>query len=322
MNSLEILVIGSRPEKKKQSVAEGVATTAPGGTRLHAGTLEEARRILETTSPDVVLVDRVPPQADELDLLRTFRNRDHYLPLVLLTDEDGTAVVPPVLHERADHRISREALLEEAGGENLADLLDGADHRVDEHLKILELELIDETNFDLLTKLPDGTALRNQLDRYLEEDHEVDRPFALISVRIDGLDDLHEDRRSELLRWAADLLTVSVRDEDFVAREDEAHFFVVTPPGPRPRVLNLARNLRAELQELNERLPEDPAERPTCRIGLATPDPSVETSDDLIQKTKRSTNTTGSTTNGTVRDPGKALSSYLNRFFRDQSPVG
>lgn len=312
MNSLDILVIGSRPGE----------TTAPGGTRLHAGTIEEARQILETTSPDVVLIDRVPPRVDELELLRTFRNRDRYLPLVLLTDEDGTAVVPPVLHERADHRISREALLEEAGEKNLTDLLDGADYRADEHLKILELELIDETHFDLLTKLPDETALRNQLERYLEKDYEVDRPFALISVRIDGLDDLDEDLQSELLKWAADLLTVSVRDEDFVAREDEVHFFVVTPPGPMPRVLNLARNLRAELQELNERLPENPVEQPTCRIGLANPDPSVGTPDELIRKAKRFTNTNGSVTNGTVRGSGKVLSSYLDRFFRDQSPVG
>ena len=62
-----------------------------GYTTLEAGDGEEARRLIETGNPSLVVLDLMLPGVDGLELCRWIRNRSD-LPVIMLTATKGVTV--------------------------------------------------------------------------------------------------------------------------------------------------------------------------------------------------------------------------------------
>jgi DNA-binding response OmpR family regulator len=85
MTALEVLVVEDAPEYQ-QIVVEVLRT---GGHRVRtAGTIAEAEKVLQSTSPDLVILDLTLPDGDGLDLCRSIRERSTAYVLLLTGRDD------------------------------------------------------------------------------------------------------------------------------------------------------------------------------------------------------------------------------------------
>jgi DNA-binding response OmpR family regulator len=85
MTALEVLVVEDAPEYQ-QIVVEVLRT---GGHRVRtAGTIAEAEKMLQSTSPDLVILDLTLPDGDGLDLCRSIRERSTAYVLLLTARDD------------------------------------------------------------------------------------------------------------------------------------------------------------------------------------------------------------------------------------------
>jgi two-component system cell cycle response regulator len=179
----------------------------------HVANLESARRILDHTSFDVVLLDLSLPDTSGFEGLLSLQNLAPKLPIVILTAyADETVALQAVLYGAQDYLFK-----DKMDGYAIKRSIQFAVQR-----KRFEETLIIRANFDTLTGLVNRTLFENRLDIALVRNHRVKVSLAVFLLDLDHFkqvnDTLGHDAGDQLLQQVADRLKKSVRSYDTVSR--------------------------------------------------------------------------------------------------------
>lgn len=189
---------------------------------LRVATLESPLEFwdaLETTKPDLLVLDIEMPEVDGIELCQTLRNDPHWnwLPVLFLTAHTDASTIQQVFAVGADDYVSKPIIAPE--------LITRILNRI-ERTRLLR----NQTETDALT----GTANRQQstqeLNKLLKLAQRSQQPLCLSVLRLDHLKQANSQYGhgfgDQALRQVAQLLRQRLRIEDVVSRWSGAEFIV------------------------------------------------------------------------------------------------
>jgi diguanylate cyclase (GGDEF)-like protein len=131
---------------------------------------------------------------------------------------------------------------------------------------------------DALTGLPNRRAFQIRLRDEWQRARRYGSPLSFLLIDIDGLKEINDQRGhpagDQVLRAAAQAISVTMRVTDFAARWGGDEFVIVAPNTVRRSAQQLAQRL---LGALSEQAPA-PDTRVTISVGVATAEPSRDPS--------------------------------------------
>jgi diguanylate cyclase (GGDEF)-like protein len=223
---------------------------------------------------DVVLLSLELPDGQGADVVRTVRERAPEVPVIAIAAQEHA--------ERAISAGASDVVPEDAGPELLARAVRYAVglHRM--RTELHRREVVDE-----VTGLYNAHGFERFATHHLALAERSGQPVVLVSVRIDGLEDLddvaHAEERARSLRATADVLRGAVRDSDVLARVAAGAFCVLlTGDAAGAETVVLSRIVDA-VAEANARAGRTDAL--ALSVGAATSDPEHPLAlDELIAK--------------------------------------
>lgn len=138
-----------------------------------------------------------------------------------------------------------------ATGATRAALAKRAETLATEREEALQMAITDE-----LTGLYNRHYLREQLGRMTAHAGRRDKPFAIVSLDVDGLKKLNDTHGHQagdaLLRGIGDVLRAALRDEDVAVRTGGDEFVIVLPDADHAEALKVADRIRQRVAALGE----------------------------------------------------------------------
>ncbi len=130
-----------------------------------------------------------------------------------------------------------------------------------------ELQLIEQSLTDELTKIPNRRALENYLSRTFTEYRLFPKLLTVIMIDVDDFKSLNDKfghvAGDEVLSRVADTLSLTLRDNDFLARFGGEEFSVVIKNRERIAVAHIAERMRAAVEAM-----ENPYRPVTISLGI------------------------------------------------------
>jgi diguanylate cyclase (GGDEF)-like protein len=145
---------------------------------LHCPTLSLAVERLETSVPDVIVLDLGLPDAVGLDVVRKARAAAPFAPLVVLTGREDETMGVQALHEGAQDYLTKKEL----DGRLLARTLRYAMER-----QRMQMVLRNESLLDALTGLYNRRGFMGLAENHLKASRRSGTPFGLVYVDLDGM---------------------------------------------------------------------------------------------------------------------------------------
>jgi diguanylate cyclase (GGDEF)-like protein len=109
---------------------------------------------------------------------------------------------------------------------------------------------------DELTGLYNRHYMRDELRRMVARASRHDRPFAIVSLDVDGLKSVNDSRGHQagdaLLRGIADALRAVLRSEDIAVRTGGDEFVVLLPDADRSEAVKVAHRIRQRIAALSD----------------------------------------------------------------------
>lgn len=127
-----------------------------GYATVQADTSQRALDLVNTESPDLVMVDALLPQVEGQDLMRRLKDDPftRHIPVLITNSQNGKAHAKPPPREGADGVV-------------------GKPFQADELVKAVELLLAQSFQFNALTKLPAAPYLHRQIDARLAQNQQT-----------------------------------------------------------------------------------------------------------------------------------------------------
>jgi len=206
-----------------------------------AGDGEEALRILNQRSFDLVIIDLGLPIIDGLSVVRTVRARD-------------SGEVPAFLFLSAESAPHVKAQALASGAVDYMTKPFDPDELLARMARILtmvsrEASLLADAMTDSLTGLANYRCFVQNLDRELERSRRYELPLSLITLDLDhmkAINDQHgHDAGDDAIRVVAKVLTTAVRKFELVARQGGDEFAVILPNTGAAEARQLAARLQA-----------------------------------------------------------------------------
>lgn len=260
----------------------------------HKETLPQVIETVENSPPDLMILDHVLSRRTGIEILSAFQNRDHYLPVIMVTGEGNETLLSHSLRQGADDYISKSDLTPGLLEHSIDYVLEKAAERFRRDLKILELEMAGETDIDLLTGLPNRDALIDRLETELGR-HAGDGERYLYLIFLD-LDDFQRvnDRKGflagdELLKLVGSTMTSEIQEEDFVARFGSDEFCVITSTCRPVQEKQMSKTITENIEErLNQWLDEQNLKFfMTISLGVVKCDPQLKSPKIHLQKARQ-----------------------------------
>ncbi len=177
---------------------------------------------LETTQPDMLILDLNMPDINGLELCHILRQdaRWHGLPVVFLTANEDATVIQQVLAAGADD-CCHKSMVPAALATRLRTRLDRT------------RQLRSQAEKDALTGLPNRQRASQDLETFLQLAHQAQQPLCLAVLAIDQLKQ-HNDQYGyavgdQILYQVAHQLRQACRSEDIIARWGGAEFVLGLP---------------------------------------------------------------------------------------------
>jgi len=210
----------------------------------------EAVRLFERERPRLVVLDRMMPHLDGLDVCRTIRQHgaEPYVYVILLTAQDNTREIVEGFQAGADDYITKPFEVQELEarvrtGARIAEL--------QEQLIATRERLRIEATHDSLTGLLNRAAFFEGFQKEVVRAQRYKTPLALIMADLDhfkAINDQHGHPTGDLvLRETAHRLRSSIRASDVIGRYGGEEFVVVAPDCGLHDAQALAERFRATI---------------------------------------------------------------------------
>ena len=245
----------------------------------------EALDYLATDHPDLVVLGRMLPDMDGLDLLPRFKSSElDFVPVLVASHRSETAERVRGLQLGADDYISRPCDPAELLARARALLRTKQTH---DRIRKLQLTLEQMVVSDPLTGLHNRRFL---MDRLLQEMQRSDRhgePLAFAMIDLDGfktINDLYGHVLGDkVLRAVGSAISRSIRVSDVAARYGGDEFAVILPQTPPEGAMRVCERLLRAISEGGFQDDSGKVCRVTASLGLAYyPADDVETPEDLV----------------------------------------
>ena len=245
----------------------------------------EALDYLATDHPDLVVLGRMLPDMDGLDLLPRLKSSElDFLPVLVASHRSETAERVRGLQLGADDYISRPCDPAELLARARALLRTKQTH---DRIRKLQLTLEQMVVSDPLTGLYNRRFL---MDRLLQEMQRSDRhgePLAFAMIDLDGfktINDLYGHVLGDkVLRAVGNAISRSIRLSDIAARYGGDEFAVILPQTPPEGAMRVCERLLRAISEAGFQDDSGKICRVTASLGLAYyPADDVETPEDLV----------------------------------------
>ena len=245
----------------------------------------EALDYLATDHPDLVVLGRMLPDMDGLDLLPRLKSSElDFLPVLVASHRSETAERVRGLQLGADDYISRPCDPAELLARARALLRTKQTH---DRIRKLQLTLEQMVVSDPLTGLHNRRFL---MDRLLQEMQRSDRhgePLAFAMIDLDGfktINDLYGHVLGDkVLRAVGNAISRSIRVSDLAARYGGDEFAVILPQTPPEGAMRVCERLLRAISEAGFQDDSGKVCRVTASLGLAYyPADDVETPEDLV----------------------------------------
>ncbi|HJQ39651.1 MAG TPA: diguanylate cyclase [Thermoanaerobaculia bacterium] len=201
-------------------------------------TIAAARELLNERW-DLVLLDRQLPDGDGIDLCRELRAADPHVYILMLSGFSSEAARIEGFESGADDYVAKPAALDELMA------------RVRAGLRIVSLQrrLLELSQTDSLTSLPNRRAFDARFGNAFEQARRYQRPLSLALLDVDhfkAINDTHgHDAGDTVLRGVAKILEKGTRQADFAARVGGEEFAVLLPETALFDALQFGEKLRA-----------------------------------------------------------------------------
>jgi len=277
-----VLVVQAEPSERafqKSLFAEA------GMSVVEACSGSEALDYLATDHPDLVVLGRMLPDMDGLDLLPRLKSSElDFLPVLVASHRSETAERVRGLQLGADDYISRPCDPAELLARARALLRTKQTH---DRIRKLQLTLEQMVVSDPLTGLYNRRFL---MDRLLQEMQRSDRhgePLAFAMIDLDGfktINDLYGHVLGDkVLRAVGNAISRSIRVSDIAARYGGDEFAVILPQTPPEGAMRVCERLLRAISEAGFQDDSGKIFRVTASLGLAYyPADDVETPEDLV----------------------------------------
>jgi len=214
----------------------------------HAGTIAEARELVEDVDWDLVVLDRGLPDGDGLELCTELRASSPHGYIVVLTGEDSREAKLEGFKSGADDYVTKPFAAEELiarirAGVRIVHLQKAL---LESNRQLEELSLTDS-----LTGIRNRRAFDERLDEAFEHAKRYERPLSLVLVDVDHFkpinDSFGHDTGDAVLRGVAHLIASCTRATDFVARIGGEEFGILLPETPLFEAMQFAEKIRAHI---------------------------------------------------------------------------
>jgi diguanylate cyclase (GGDEF)-like protein len=231
-STLNILLVEDDPEHTH--LATEALQPAPAGWswRLrHVETLAAACALTET--PDLILLDLTLPDAHALETLHRLRERYAFVPVVVLTADEGSDVEAAVLQAGAQDFIGKDELTART-------LRRVVRYSMERHHQQQDLDRL--ATRDEITGLFNRRGFLNAAEPLARSAERGDRTFLVFVVDLEGLNAINEAHGRAVgdaaIYDAAWILTHSFRSADIIGRIGPDEFAVLAPDAP-PEALEI-----------------------------------------------------------------------------------
>jgi diguanylate cyclase (GGDEF)-like protein len=210
----------------------------------------DAIRKVRTEGPDLVLLDKILPDMDGLEVLRLIKKLpdDQFIPVIILSVKADLDSKVTGLRIGADDFLAKpfaeaELLARCAAMLRIKSLQD--------QLRRVQKELEERSFTDGLTGLKNRRFLDERLAEEFKRAQRYSDPVSLIMIDLDhfkSVNDLHGHPAGDaVLRGAAQLIRSSIRDPDICARYGGEEFAVILPKTHLSGALVVAERIWREL---------------------------------------------------------------------------
>ncbi len=260
--ALNILVAEDEPVSRRR--LEAFLEKWGYGVQVVADGAEALKALGEPNSPKLVLLDRMMPEVDGLEVCRTIRRgpAEPYVYVILLTGQGQQEEIIEGFDAGADDYITKPFKIRELQA------------RVRTGARIIELQgqLIDarerlrvEAMHDSLTGLLNHGAFLDLLDKEIVKAHRQHTPLAVIMADLDHFKAINDryghPTGDSVLREAASRLRLSLRASDVIGRYGGEEFIVAVPGCTAADAAALAERFRSSICD-------EPIEVPSGKIKV------------------------------------------------------
>jgi len=243
-----------------------------------AEALSLARKLIDATEWDILLLDRRLPDGDGVNFCHEIRAKNPHGYIILLTGDARPESKLAGFDCGADDYVTKPFEMEEL----LARVRAG--RRIVELQKALlasNRRLDELSRTDSLTGIGNRRSFDGELVSRFEHALRYGRPLTLVMIDIDHFKKINDtfghQAGDEVLQRIARVLQRTTRQSDFVARFGGEEFVVLLPETPMLEGLQVAEKIRAAVAA------EDLPNRVTVSAGVATmPQPHIDSPDALI----------------------------------------
>ena len=245
----------------------------------------EALDYLATDHPDLVVLGRMLPDMDGLDLLPRLKSSElDFLPVLVASHRSETAERVRGLQLGADDYISRPCDPAELLARARALLRTKQTH---DRIRKLQLTLEQMVVSDPLTGLHNRRFLMDRLRQEMQRSDRHGEPLAFAMIDLDGfktINDLYGHVLGDkVLRAVGNAISRSIRVSDIAARYGGDEFAVILPQTPPEGAMRVCERLLRAISEAGFQDDSGKVCRVTASLGLAYyPADDVETPEDLV----------------------------------------
>ena len=253
----------------------------------------DALKYVETTPPDLILLDVMMPEMDGNEVARRIKGNTAlpFIPIIMQTALDSTDSKVEGLEAGADDYITKPIDFAELKARlrsmlRIKRLQEALEEREKELLEANErLTLMSQT--DALTGLDNRRHLNERIDEMFSHAKRLNEPFSLVMCDLDKFKSVNDtyghQAGDEVLKQLAAILKDEAREIDRVGRYGGEEFMLLLPGTVLDAAVTFAERVRKRIEGHTFTFAEGTLTR-TSSFGVAGwPHPKIEQSDDLVR---------------------------------------
>ena len=254
----------------------------------------DALKIVETTPPDLILLDVMMPEMDGNEVARRIKGNKvlPFIPIIMQTALDSTDSKVEGLEAGADDYITKPIDFAELKARlrsmlRIKGLQEALEEREKELLEVNQrLTYMSQT--DGLTGLDNRRHLNERIDEMFSHAKRLNEPFSLVMCDLDKFKSVNDtyghQAGDEVLKQLAAILKDEAREIDRVGRYGGEEFMLLLPGTVLDAAVTFAERVRKRIEGHTFTFPDGTLTR-TSSFGVAGwPHPKIEQADDLVRK--------------------------------------